>query len=192
MACRLPCGTTISAARSQIVRTKLAVAESSYKAGEWKDAEKLIRELLADNPKHTAVLTTAGEIFCSTGRYQAGMEHYSRAIEIDAENIAALFGKAIVLAACPEKEFRDGNLAIKLARHIGKMKLGKSDQLRVTMLVAVARAELGDFDQTSGLIQEAIKEANLDSGIRLELEQKLKLFQERKPFIIPIQQNQKK
>jgi len=84
------------------------------------------------------------------------------------------------LATCPEERFRIGSEAVSSAKTACEMSHWEDSGGIDTL--AAAYAEVGDFEQATKYEQQSLNDPSLGSERRKEREERLHLYQLRKPY----------
>jgi tetratricopeptide (TPR) repeat protein len=88
---------------------------------------------------------------------------------------------AFFRATCPESDYRDGKKAVELAKKA--IELADSDaDWEYHATLAAAYAEAGQFDKAVEEQTKALEDKSLDREDRDKMEQRLKLYREKKPY----------
>ncbi len=88
---------------------------------------------------------------------------------------------AFFRATCPESTYRDGKKAVELAQK-GIELAGKDADWKYHATLAAAFAEAGQFDKAVEEQPKALEDKSLDREDRDKMEQRLKLYREKKPY----------
>jgi tetratricopeptide (TPR) repeat protein len=113
------------------------------------------------------------------GRFAEAAAHYEQALRLDPRDAEAYNNQAMLLAACPDERYRDGQRAVQYAISACRLTGWMSPYFVDTL--AAAHAEAGDFDAAVAWQSRAI---DLLSGQwrRDAYRARLALYQARKPF----------
>jgi predicted O-linked N-acetylglucosamine transferase (SPINDLY family) len=65
---------------------KLRSALQDHQAGRFADAERVYRQILAENPRHADALNLLGVVCAQTGRFESSAQFFRRAIEVHPSN----------------------------------------------------------------------------------------------------------
>jgi tetratricopeptide (TPR) repeat protein len=136
-------------------------------------------ELLRREPKHARALQLRGLIWIKKGVYVTAAADLEQAIEADPTDFNLPINLALLRAACPDDNVRDGRNAMELmtkAKELGDWK--KSYSYVATL--AAAHAELGEFDKATE-IERSLNDL-IPEVLKAEHESRLKLYQDRKPY----------
>ncbi|WP_198000436.1 tetratricopeptide repeat protein [Gimesia alba] len=130
-------------------------------------------------PQVPELWMSRGKFYQSTGQDQAAVEDYRQVLERDPESFLAHQKLALLLAASPDDQVRDGKQALQHAQQAAKLlPQQKSTNLA---LIAIAYAELKQFDKAKQYNRDAIK-SQKHFRIKRLLEKREKLFVTRKPY----------
>tara|TARA_R110002111_G_scaffold247140_5_gene310207 strand:- start:21816 stop:22949 length:1134 start_codon:yes stop_codon:yes gene_type:complete len=127
------------------------------------------------------LLTYRGYAYLKMELFEKGIADYELAIEMDPHARDALIDLAWLLATCPAPEFRDGNRAIALA-------LRNCEQVDAiewydSAALAAAYAEVGQFEDSVRLINEALEKApELE---KLKCKAQLRCYESLQPYRDP-------
>lgn len=116
----------------------------------WKrkgDKEKAMSnfdEAIKLDPKNALAWRVRGATWASKGDYKQAIEQYSESIRLDPENPDSLHHRAVMLAANPVDELRNGKQAVSDATKACEISEWKAP-LYINGLI-MALAEAGDFD----------------------------------------------
>jgi len=110
--------------------------------------------------------------------YEHALSDFTEAIRLDPHDPVAYNSRAVLRASCPDEKYRDGKKAIADATKACDLTDWKDAETLDTL--AAAQAEAGDFDKAIEFSEKAIELA--DDDAKADLESRLKLYQEKKPF----------
>jgi tetratricopeptide (TPR) repeat protein len=118
-------------------------------------------------------------MFLELRSYENALSDLAEVLRLDANSTYALEQRGLLLAACPEAEYRDGKQAVADATRLCELARWKhADPLRI---LAAAFAESGDFENAVKW-QTAALECATDSDLRTKLATRMKLYQDHKPY----------
>ncbi|MBW8865442.1 MAG: tetratricopeptide repeat protein, partial [Verrucomicrobia bacterium] len=122
-----------------------------------------------------------GAILASKGKFSRAVEQYAVALELAPDSAGILNNLAWLLATCPQEKIRNGQLAVKYARHA--CDLAQSGNTTLLGTLAAAYAEAGMFDDAIATAQKACDLAAQNGEIQLlqNNRQLLKLYRKHKP-----------
>lgn len=147
--------------------------------GDYDDAIADYNELLRREPKHARALQLRGLNWLKKGVYVTAAADLEQAIEVDPTDFDLPVHLALLRAACPDDNVRNGRLAMDLltkAKELGDWK--KSYPYLATL--GAAHAELGEFDKA--LEVERTLSGRIPESLKGEHEARLKLYEEGKPY----------
>jgi tetratricopeptide (TPR) repeat protein len=110
--------------------------------------------------------------------YEKALIDFTEAIRLDPHDPVAYNSRAVLRASCPDEKYRDGKKAIADATKACELTEWKDAETLDTL--AASYAEDDAFDKAVEFSQKAIDLA--DDDAKPELESRLKLYQEKKPF----------
>ena len=122
-----------------------------------REFEKAIAILSEDND-HGFLFNNRGSARNALGDYQAAADDYQRSIEVDASLANAYKNWAWQLATCPDRQYRDGAKAVRLATRA--MELSDWKHTEWLAILAAAHAEVGDFEEAIARQLEADPKAS--------------------------------
>jgi tetratricopeptide (TPR) repeat protein len=146
------------------------------------DTEILWRTTLARNPDCWMAHGNLGLCLKNQGRTEEAMEHYHKAIQINPDYREALNNLALVLAASPKAQFRNGAEAVRLAeRACDLTHYGKPVYIGT---LAAAYAEAGRFSEAVAAAEKAEQLATAAglTAVAAKNRQLLELYRADKPY----------
>jgi tetratricopeptide (TPR) repeat protein len=124
---------------------------------------------------------------CNRGLAHSKLKDYARALadfeeagKLDPRDPQPINLQAWLLATCADAKFRDGKRAVKLATLACELTNWKDAPALDTL--AAAQAEAGDFAEAVRWVKAALAIPNLQAEERTEYEQRLKLYEQKKPY----------
>lgn len=139
-----------------------------------------LSEAIRLDSKNTVAFNNRGLVYEDTRDYDKAISDYAEAIRLDSKDPDGYNNLARLLATCPKDSVRNGKHAVELATKANALSLGKVSDIASTL--ASAYAECGDFNEAIKWQQKAIALGDL-RGDRLRIAQdRLKLYEDRKPF----------
>jgi tetratricopeptide (TPR) repeat protein len=153
---------------------------SYVKVGCYEDASKLARTGLELEPTNAQVHFRVGNIHQAQQMYGQAIASYNKALALDRQHQGALASKAFVLAACPEKKFRNGPEALKLATTA--CELTGSKNATYVFVKGAAHAECGQFEEAVTCVEKALKIGAGDRTLEDECRICLRLYNDKKPY----------
>jgi tetratricopeptide (TPR) repeat protein len=141
-----------------------------------------LQSALALAPRFRAAEQSLGEAYASRGQMDLAVEHYSRALDVRGDDAMLLNRVGWILATDPHEETRDGRRALALATQAAVL-TGRADVTSLDTLAA-AQAELEQFQDAAVTAAEALALARAQGArdYEPELEQRLLLYREKRPF----------
>lgn len=151
-------------------------------------SSKKYDDAIADYTKSIELDPTYNVPWNLRGKCWEAKKEYAKAVA-DHEKAAQLAGKqpfyagyhtavAMLRAACPDAKVRDGKKALEAARRAYDLAQGPNE----LAALAAAHAELGEFDQAVEWQAKAVETA--PKAQKGQHEQRLKLYQDKKPYSI--------
>jgi tetratricopeptide (TPR) repeat protein len=146
-----------------------------------KDYERAIAdqsEAIRLDPNNAVAYANRGAIQFTKKEYGKAIADYAEAIRVDPKNAQICREFAWVSAICPDRQFRDGERAVKIATRACELTDWKSPKYLATL--AAAYAETGDFEAAVKWDTEALEFAPEED--KAEYRARLELFKDRKPL----------
>lgn len=153
-----------------------------------RDFEKAIAEFSAAievDPRGYMAHINRGAAHQELGNWGQALADFERASQLDADNYVALNNAAWIRATCPQDEFRNGELAVKLAERACEMTEWKKPITLTTL--AAAHAEQGEFELAVQRQRQAL-EADADTETKKKMSMYLKRFESGQPYRIGVEQ----
>ncbi|REJ65507.1 MAG: tetratricopeptide repeat protein [Planctomycetota bacterium] len=100
-------------------RYYLAVAYDQ--AGRRQNAIEMLRETVATQQEYLPAVRLLADLLAAEQEYGEAIRHYRAVLEIRPSDVDALNNYAWLLATCPALQFRDGRLAVELARQLNAL-----------------------------------------------------------------------
>ena len=123
-----------------------------------------------------------GKIFTNQGKIEDAILNYRKTLHFDPDNTQALYNLTWILATHKNKEFRNGEDAVRLAEQL--CRLTQYKQPLALDALAAAYAETESFDEAVLTAKKALKLA-LDNGpeeLAAGLKKRLQLYKKRRPY----------
>jgi tetratricopeptide (TPR) repeat protein len=143
------------------------------------------RKYLETDPTNIAYNMELGNYYIELGRWETAINHFKSNLKISPNLLDYIERYALILAACPNSQFRNGKKAMELAERISIMsKYDEEQELRSAMTLAAAFAELDDFDNALKVVNEnlmKLKSKNI-ADYEKEFIALQRSFQEQKPY----------
>ena len=150
--------------------------------GQYLEALVHFERAVEIDPFYTAVFENMGEAYGTQNQLAKAAKYFQKALDQKPDDVALLNKTAWILATAADPAARDGARAIVLAEHA--VDLTRRQDASSLDSLAAALAESGRFDEaiTAGSEALALAHARGDQQYPLELQQRLSLYQARKPF----------
>lgn len=116
------------------------------------------------------------------GQEREAVVHDRRALALDPDHLPSLRRLAWTLATHPDAALRDGEEAVRLARH--GLELARGEDLELRAILAAAQAEAGRFDDAVRTTEELLADVATDDQ-RALLRARLELYRNRSPLRDP-------
>jgi tetratricopeptide (TPR) repeat protein len=120
------------------------------------------------------------DAYKAKGEYAAASADYAKARQMSPRDADALNALAWFRATCPDRSFRNGREAVQDATKA--CELTKWEDGHNIDTLAAAYAEVGDFGNAVKYQTQAMSKGPLSAGARKEMEQRLRLFKQHKPW----------
>jgi tetratricopeptide (TPR) repeat protein len=124
-----------------------------------------------------------GFTFQKMGNYKAAASDYAKGIALSPDSDKAIGFLAWLRATCPESSVRDGREALRASTKACELTRWKNASQIDTL--AAAYAEMGNFDQAVKFQQQALQMRFVSPDLRQEMQERLSLYQKRKPYREP-------
>ena len=151
----------------------------TYKNEDDKAIEDYSQAIRLD-PKYAKAFYNRGNVYRVKHEYDKTIDDYSQAIRLDPNYVAAHNSLATVLATCPKEGVRDGKTAVEHATKACELTQWMNANILDTL--AAAHAENGNFKEAVKRQQEAIEIGYGDKEDLKKARQRLKQYQEGKPY----------
>jgi tetratricopeptide (TPR) repeat protein len=165
------------------VEAHVALADALRRKGRPNEAFPHYEEALKINPRATQATLGFAMALVRAGRYRDARDRLTEAAKLQPDRIEFSHFLARLLAAAPDDRVRDGERALQIVGEL--MKGQKSTDVGETM--AMALAELGDFDRAAGVqrgVIEVAQKAGLTEDVR-RMEVNLRLYERHRPCRTP-------
>ncbi len=143
------------------------------------------RKYLETDPTNIAYNMELGSYYIDLRRWETAINHFKSNLKISPNLLDYIERYALILAACPNSQFRNGKKALEFAKRISIMsKYDDEQELRSAMTLAAAFAELKDFDNALKIVNEnLIKLKSKDiSDYKNKFMMLQRSFQDQKPY----------
>jgi tetratricopeptide (TPR) repeat protein len=129
-------------------------------------------------PDNAVAHADRADLHAFMGRWEEAAQDYRAAIQLDRNLGRAYQSAAWLMATCPDPRYRDVQLALRSAERA--LELDGATDYRYLDTLAAAQASAGQFPPAIEAIEQAIAVAPAD--VRPELQQRLRLYQAKRPF----------
>ncbi len=129
-------------------------------------------------PASAPHITTWASFFLALGNYAAARDHFALAIRLKPFYPDAYNSFALLMAACREAKFRDGEKAVEFATRACELTKWKDPRFLSTL--AAAQAEAGDFDAAVWSQKRAIELVTVEQE-KDDYRSRLALYQAKRP-----------
>jgi tetratricopeptide (TPR) repeat protein len=168
-------------ARSQSNNTAVFTDRGLAFEGEEKYDEAIAdyTEAIRLDPNNAKAIGCRGNAFVKKKDFAHAISDYERAIQLEPSDFKNLAVAAQLLASCPDDTFRNGKKAVEYAQKACALTSWK-DATSIDIL-AMAYAADGNFSEAvKG--EEAFLRASLPEDVRAAAQNRLKLYQDNKPY----------
>jgi tetratricopeptide (TPR) repeat protein len=128
---------------------------------------------------NAAYLTDLADAFQSTGQWEQAATRYRQAVAVDKKYARAYRNVAWLLATCPEKRFRNPNLAVSAAQKA--IELAGDKDYRSLDTLAAATAATGDSTKAAELVRQAL--ALAPENVREEITERAQVYDQGGSFV---------
>lgn len=122
--------------------------------GHLEEGKALLEKAIQLRPSFPIALATLGNTFEEQGRYEDAVRFYTAALEAQPDDARILNNLAWLRASCPNRAFRNGAEAVRLATRACELSGYRTPVMIGTL--AAAQAESGDFSAAVASAQRAI------------------------------------
>lgn len=168
----------------EVDSAELGIAQALLAQGNEESALTHLRHLLLLKPHDAPTLHTLGKLLYKRGGRKEGIAHLQKGLESHPE-MSLLNDLAWMLATAPEKNLRNGPLALQLAERVNKECNGTDPVMLDTL--AAAYAETGDFGKALESAHRALTlaEAYGNKDLLKGLKKEIILYEASKPLREP-------
>jgi tetratricopeptide (TPR) repeat protein len=151
------------------------------RGGRDEEAIRALHEAIALDPNDAEAHLTLGNLLEKQRRIPQAIDHYRRAVALDARSLAAN-NLAWLLATAKDDSLRDGRQAVIIAEALRADRHG--DRPEVLDTLAAAYAEAGDFDRAIATAREAADRAAVAGNATLakEIRARLAMYEAKQPY----------
>ncbi|QDT09059.1 tetratricopeptide repeat protein [Stieleria marina] len=173
------------AAYTRVIAMEPTKYDFANRAIGWKELDRFDNAVddytsaLKLDPKYGYALTWRASAYMTLKRFTLSKADFESAVAVVGEDDSDLLGNfSWLLAACPDDQIRDGQLALKYATKASEATEWK--EAWIIDNVAAAHAELGNFKEAIRFAQKAMEVATSDS-VRDDIKTRLTEYQSNKP-----------
>ena len=162
------------------VHRKLALLRMRQQ--DYPAAIELFSQVVRARPKDVASWFNLANAYRFVGRYAEALQHYRQTLRVQPQMTLAANNMAWMLATHPDGSLRDGKEAVRLAESLCERTEYRRPEFLDTL--AVAYAEVGEFDKAIETAQQAISrwtKAGKANDARA-IQQRLELFNAHRPY----------
>lgn len=146
--------------------------------GLWDLAIADFDQVLQQEPTRAAALAYRGEARQAQGAWEAAAADIREAVKLDPQTAQGFLALGWLMATCPEDRFRQPDLAVQAAEK--GVQLEGEQAVRPLDVLAAALANAGRFEEAEATLEKALPHA--PPGELADLQQRLQLYRDRKPF----------
>ncbi len=169
--------------------SQMRIATELNTIGDLDGAEECLLQVIRDFPKnpmvpmHRALLA---DVLAAKGRFPQAVRMLQETLQAAPSCVLAVDRLAWIYATSPKPGWRNGSLALRLAKQAVMMTGGMQAETLDTL--AAAHAELGRFDLAVELARKAIEQAERAGNVRLVdvIQERLALYINRTPYRRPV------
>lgn len=144
-----------------------------WKQGKTAEAERDYKRAMKLRPGYPEPYFNLAAVERNRQNHKKALEYLTKAVSLDMNYTAALNDLAWLLATCPDKDIRDGKLAVKYATRA--CQLTKLKNANTIDTLAAALAESGNFDEAVRRIEQAMRISNEESKPQMTVRKNLYL-----------------
>lgn len=167
------------------VETRFLLAQLLERQGEVEAAVAHYRQLIVLDANHAGARGNLGVLLMQRGATAEAFEHFQRALQANPADVRSRYWLAMLLAASPHDELRDGAAAAALIQDL----MNQADSVPPQLIdaLAAAYAEQGDYPRAVATVSEALAVAQEmhDDHLTREFQSHLQLYQQGTPLRLP-------
>jgi tetratricopeptide (TPR) repeat protein len=158
--------------------------------GEYDNAIMDYNQALTINPAFFQVYVNRGVAWSKKGEYDQALTDYNQALRLRPNDASTYNNFAWLQATCPDAKYRDGKKAIENASRACQTDAGHWYCIGT---LAAAYAESGDFERAKSLQTSVIQMAATDKSVtdkdKAEMNSRLELYKQNKPYRDELKKN---
>jgi len=147
---------------------------------DWENAIKNLDKAIQLNPNYAEALSNRAQCHMDLAQVEEAIPDYEQAIKKDPGDVTSLTHLAFTLASHPDDSIRDGERAVQLAN--AACELTRWNNVTNIKTLAIAYAELGDFDIALRHVDQAISLTKQQNGDPTHLQEQRALFIDNRPY----------
>ena len=157
----------------------LACSKLCMELGDTNSAIVNLEKAVKQNPNNIQIRYNLAQLYSQIKHWKKAAEMYNNIIQENVSYPPLLNNYAWLLATAPDKNVRNGNLALKLASQICELTQWKN--LPFIDTLAAAYAEMGDYSNSIALLEEYQNLAT-NSEMKQLVKKRLNLYRKRRPI----------
>lgn len=143
------------------------------------------RKAVEQGPDSAVYQTDLADALQFLGKWQEAAESYRKAVATNDRYARAYMNAAWLMATCPDKRYRNTELALSAAKKAAELE--GTPSVRCLDTLAAAHAAAGKLSDAVAHQQRAVQQAPADE--RDELQQRLAIYKQGKPYVQPASVN---
>jgi tetratricopeptide (TPR) repeat protein len=166
------------------VQARVRLGDSLRRSGRLQESLSEFEQALKIDPRVAEAIFGYAVTLARLGRYAEARDQLIEGMKLEPTRMAFSHALARLLAAAPDEKVRDGRRALTLAQQL--LKRERSVAIGETM--AMAYAELGQFNQAASLERELMAAAKQQHGpdeLLQRMTDNLRLYERRQPNRTP-------
>ena len=148
---------------------------------EYVRAVKDFDEAIRRDPKNGFSFGSRANALAKRKSFEQAARDFKQALELDSKQPWILRDNAKFRATASDAKYRDGKKAVEMALQAVEF-AGKDADWNYHAALAAAYAESGEFDKAVTAQKRVCADKSLDAEDRAEMEKRLKLYEQKKPF----------